>query len=95
MKCEFHGCKKAAEEVIAGDKSRSLKFCPEHVEQGRAAWGSGDPKKVLGFWMKARGGAERASKIITEDPAFQRGVRGIMALGKIAEDNQRKKARSK
>ena len=92
MKCEFYGCEKAAEGAISGDKSRGLKFCPEHQEECRASWLTGDPKKVVSFWVKAKGGAERATKSITDSPSFKRGIDAIIALGKVASENQRKKA---
>lgn len=61
MKCSFDRCEK---EVCDEDKDSPdrMKFCQEHHDELKKYAIDGDAKAILGFWIKANGGAKKLAQ---------------------------------
>ncbi len=59
--CSFYGCEK---DVCEADKEleQRMHFCQEHHDQLAGYITNGDVKKILGFWVKANGGAKKLAE---------------------------------
>lgn len=58
--CDYWGCGKPLPGVEETDQMR---FCDEHNREINSFVANGDVKKILSFWVKARGGAERSARL--------------------------------
>lgn len=65
MKCDYYGCPNDAQ--ADPDIKEGMQFCAEHDAQFTAAAHDENPMRILGFWVKAQGGAERATKRMMGD----------------------------
>lgn len=61
--CNFYGCE---EPVCESDKTyedpHTLRFCQKHSDEFASYVTSGNVPKMLSFWVKSHGGAERMAK---------------------------------
>lgn len=65
MKCDYYGCEDDA--MADPDIKEGMQFCAEHDRQFTAAARDENPMKILGFWVKAQGGAKRATERMMGD----------------------------
>lgn len=59
--CSFYGCNK---DVCDADKElrQRMHFCQEHHDELAGYIKDGNVKKIVGFWIKANGGAKRMAE---------------------------------
>jgi hypothetical protein len=59
--CSFDGCDQEVCEADMELKQR-MHFCQEHHDQLAGYIEAGNVKKILGFWIKANGGAKKLAE---------------------------------
>lgn len=64
MTCTFEGCSlEAVHELKSRDDGEIwARLCEDHNKQIDDAIKAGDPKRVVGLWVKAQGGSKKASE---------------------------------
>jgi hypothetical protein len=60
-KCSYYQCTEpiTKEEIDSEDK---MLFCKQHYEELKAKIEKGDYKGIIGFWVRANGGAKRLAE---------------------------------
>jgi len=58
--CDYWGCGKP---LSAVEETEQMRFCDKHNREIESYVANHDIKKILSFWVKARGGSERAAKM--------------------------------
>lgn len=77
--CTWVGCKEAVWQTMKDKDSRPWAYlCQQHHAELDEAMSSGDAKRIMGAWVKAQGGAEKATEMMR--PAIDAGANLIRAL---------------
>lgn len=64
MMCQYHGCSR---EAAPNQPEVGLKFCEVHDTELAALVVAGDVKSLMQWYLKAKGGAKRIYREITEE----------------------------
>lgn len=63
IKCSYFGC----DEFVCKEDlniQQGMKFCQSHHDQLEKIIEEENPKKIIGFWIKANGGAKRLAETV-------------------------------
>lgn len=62
QECDFDACDQPVCDAEKGITGAGFRFCQEHRDEFRRYVIGGDVRKMLGFWVRAEGGADRLAK---------------------------------